>query len=90
MNNKNIIPGLLILTVVLSLSLIYDKYSFPIKYKVCGVNYSDCFTTAKFDDFDSCEDARRRSSWYCDTVTNPTNPDCEIKESTISTSYCSE
>ncbi len=71
-------------------ALINQKKMFPVEYKVCGVNYTDCSTIARFDDMGSCKTTEEKWSWYCDTITDPMNPKCQVKESNISTSLCSE
>jgi hypothetical protein len=82
---------LLITTIVfLGGMLLFEKYAFPIKYKVCDTMYSNCSTIAKFKDMDSCETTKEKWSWYCDTVTNPIKPDCRVGKSLISTSICTE
>ena len=90
MNNKLTLAILVSVIILLGGLLVYEKQSFPIKYNICDIAYSNCFVVAKFDDQDSCESAREKGSWYCDTVTDPAKPDCNVKKSGISTSFCSE
>ena len=90
MSTKLIISILVFLIFCLGGFLIYEKYTFPIKYKVCNIAYSDCFVVAKFGDLDSCESAKEKGAWYCDTTTDPTKPNCRVEKSSISTSFCSE
>ncbi len=90
MNSKSVIAILILLVFILGGFVIYEKYTFPIKYKVCNITYSDCFVVAKFEDLDSCESAKEKGGWYCDTVTDPMKPDCRVEKSNIATAFCSE
>lgn len=90
MNSKLIVIVLSTLTIFLGGFLIYEKAAFPIQYKVCNAVYADCVTIARFDDLNSCEGAKERASWYCDTITDPNKPDCHKEEKKISEAYCSE
>ena len=90
MKVNSIIFILIIVTIILGGIIIYDKNKFPIKFKVCDVNYSDCVLVARFDDIHSCEATKEKWSWYCDTTVNPAKPDCHIEKSSISASFCSE
>lgn len=90
MNNKLLITTLTLLVLIFGCLLMYERYAFQIKYKVCDVAYSNCFVIAKFDDLNSCESAREKGEWYCDTITDPLKPNCRVEKSNISTSFCSE
>lgn len=67
--------------------LIFDKFSYPVTYKVCDLSFSDCTDIAKFKERDDCEFTKEKWGWYCDeTKGNPII--CEKKTSMIATGYC--
>lgn len=90
MNYKLTTTFLTIALVITLGALIHQKQFLPVEFKVCNINYSDCSTIARFDNMDSCKTTEEKWSWYCDTITDPTNPKCQVKRSAISTSLCSE
>lgn len=91
MKDKKIVVLLSIVIVGLAIGWAWDNSRFPIKYKICGLGYTDCFVNAKFEDMDSCEFAAKTGGWLCDS-SDPQNIKCSTPTAsdTSVTSYCTE
>jgi hypothetical protein len=65
------------------------KEEYPVEFRICDVDFTGCFTVAKFKDKEDCATTEEKWSWYCDK-TDQKNIRCHTERSTISTSYCSD
>ncbi|OGG26774.1 hypothetical protein A2960_01210 [Candidatus Gottesmanbacteria bacterium RIFCSPLOWO2_01_FULL_39_12b] len=84
---KKIFILTLIITIVVVILYLIEKFNFSVTYKVCGLGYQDCNVIAKFKDRNSCETTKQYWGWLCDKM-NKKNIICVEKESDISSAYC--
>jgi hypothetical protein len=73
---------------VLLLSGCGDK--FDVKYLACGIDGKQCVTVAKFESLETCERLRYLNSAYCNTKSDKNKITCEVRDSKISTSFCTK
>lgn len=86
MKNKIIYPILFLLT-LLSVLFVIEKIRFPVSYVICGQGYTDCFTSARFKDMQSCQFKSEQGSWLCDSH-DPKDIKCEASQDSTVVSYC--
>lgn len=84
---KSLILLLVIAAVVFGIFYLIGKYNFPVAYKICGVDYQDCETIAKFKDRDSCETTKKKWNWGCNEK-DKNNIICKEGNDSFSSAYC--
>jgi len=61
----------------------------PIRFVICNDVGQDCFVIARFKDLQTCEDHKRLSAVYCDSVSTPGKMLCDTtRKSEFVTSWC--
>lgn len=76
------------LSICLFLSGCNDNFS--INYLSCDDYGKKCITVAKFESLETCERVRYLDSAYCDTKSDKNKISCEVRDSKISTSFCTK
>lgn len=83
-----LIKFVLLLVFINSLSGCGDNLN--VKYVACNASGKECITLAKFDSLETCERLRYLDSAYCDTKSEKNKITCEVRDSKISTSFCTK
>jgi hypothetical protein len=66
---------------------VYEKNRYPVIFKMCLIDYTDCSEIARFKERDDCETTKQKWGWYCNT-TNKSNIVCQEKDSAMVTGCC--
>lgn len=79
-----------IFTILLVLLLSGCGEKFDVKYLACTIDGKKCITIAKFESLETCERVRYLDSAYCDTKSDKNKITCDVRDSKISTSFCTK
>lgn len=62
----------------------------PIRYVICDPGGGNCFVSARFADFDSCESHKKWSEMLCDSRSDPGKMTCTPGDDSIAVAYCTK
>ena len=61
-----------------------------VRHIICNVGDTDCFVSARFDSFASCEYYKKFSSMLCDSVSHPEQMLCKTNPNPAAVGYCTQ
>ena len=61
----------------------------PIRFVNCNSKGQSCFVSARFDDFEGCEDYKKWSGMLCDRTT-PGKMVCREADDSFASAYCTK
>jgi hypothetical protein len=61
-----------------------------IRYVICNADDANCFVSARFKDFDSCESHKKWSEMLCDSQTMPGQMTCRENHASLVVAYCTK
>lgn len=62
-----------------------------VRYVICSAADKDCFVSARFAEFSSCETYKKFSEMGCDSLSNPSRMTCAVpSEPSLAHAFCTQ